>query len=31
MGYCLVSNNEKHFARIPDLDYVNWTKDLRYT
>ncbi len=26
MGYCVVSNNEKHFAQIPDLSYENWTK-----
>lgn len=26
MGYCVVSNNEKHFAKIPDLQHENWTK-----
>ncbi len=25
-GYTLVTNNEKHFAKIPDLDFVNWNK-----
>ena len=23
-GYCVVSNNEKHFSKIPDLPYENW-------
>ena len=23
-GYTLVSNNEKHFKRIPGLDIINW-------
>ena len=27
-GYTLVTNNEKHFNKIPDLMMVNWTKDL---
>ncbi len=26
MGYCVVSNNEKHYARIPDLPYENWAR-----
>ena len=26
MGYCVVSNNEKHFSRIPDLVYENWAR-----
>jgi tRNA(fMet)-specific endonuclease VapC len=25
-GYSLVTNNEKHFAKIPDLDFVNWNR-----
>ena len=25
-GYTLVTNNEKHFKRITDLDIVNWKK-----
>lgn len=25
MGYCVVSNNEKHFSLIPNLDYENWS------
>ena len=24
MGYCVVSNNEKHFQKIPDLRCENW-------
>ncbi len=24
MGYTVVSNNEKHFAKIPDLSFENW-------
>jgi len=24
-GYCVVSNNEKHFSKIPDLQFTNWT------
>ena len=27
-GYTLVTNNEKHFKRIVDLDIVNWKKKL---
>lgn len=27
-GYTLVTNNEKHFKKIPDLKVVNWVKDL---
>lgn len=27
-GYVLVTNNEKHFKKIPDLKIVNWAKDL---
>jgi len=26
MNYILVSNNEKHFSRIPSLQIENWTK-----
>lgn len=26
-GYTLVTNNEKHFKKIPDLKLVNWAKD----
>ena len=26
-GYTLVTNNEKHFKKIPDLKIVNWTKN----
>jgi len=25
-GYTLVTNNEKHFRKIPDLKIVNWAK-----
>ena len=25
-GYCLVTNNVKHFAKIPELKFVNWSK-----
>ena len=25
-GYTLVTNNEKHFSKIPDLSFVNWNK-----
>ncbi|MCK5681081.1 type II toxin-antitoxin system VapC family toxin [bacterium] len=25
LGYCLVSNNEKHFRKITDLELQNWT------
>lgn len=25
-GYTLVTNNEKHFSKIPDLDFVNWNR-----
>jgi tRNA(fMet)-specific endonuclease VapC len=24
-GYCLVTNNERHFRRIPDLTIENWS------
>ncbi len=24
IGYCVVSNNAKHFSKIPDLTYENW-------
>ena len=26
MDYVLLSNNEKHFKRIPSLQIENWTK-----
>ncbi len=26
MGYCVVSNNEKHFRKIANLSYENWAK-----
>lgn len=26
IGYCLVTNNEKHFARIDGLNLENWAK-----
>jgi len=26
LGYTLVTNNEKHFSKIPDLKIVNWMK-----
>jgi len=26
LNYTLVTNNTRHFARIPDLLTVNWTK-----
>ena len=26
MNYSIVTNNEKHFKKIPDLDVINWTK-----
>ena len=25
-GYTLVTNNEKHFSKIPGLDFVNWNR-----
>ena len=25
LGYCVVSNNEKHFRKIPGLELQNWT------
>ena len=27
IGYCVVSNNERHFQKIPGLNYENWAKD----
>lgn len=29
MGYSVVSNNEKHFRKIPDLSCVNWAAPKR--
>ncbi len=26
MGYSIVTNNEKHFKKIPGLSITNWTK-----
>lgn len=26
LGYRLVTNNERHFARVPDLTVENWTR-----
>lgn len=26
VGYCVVSNNDKHFTKIPDIRYENWSK-----
>ena len=26
MNYSVVTNNEKHFKKIPDLDIINWTR-----
>jgi len=26
LGYTVVTNNEKHFKKIPDLKIVNWYK-----
>ncbi len=26
LGYTVVTNNEKHFRKIPDLKITNWTK-----
>ena len=26
LGYTVVTNNEKHFSKIPDLKVVNWMK-----
>jgi tRNA(fMet)-specific endonuclease VapC len=28
MGYSVVSNNEKHFAKLPDVSLENWTVPL---
>jgi len=28
LGYTIVSNNEKHFNNIPDLQVTNWTKSI---
>jgi len=25
-GYCVVTNNERHYAKIPGLEVVNWSK-----
>ena len=25
-GYCVVTNNERHYAKIPGLTVVNWSK-----
>jgi tRNA(fMet)-specific endonuclease VapC len=25
LGYCVVTNNEKHFSKIPGLQFINWT------
>ena len=26
IGYCVVTNNERHYMRIPGLEVVNWAK-----
>lgn len=26
MGYCIVTNNTRHFSKIPDLQFTNWLK-----
>jgi tRNA(fMet)-specific endonuclease VapC len=26
-GYCVVTNNERHYSKIPGLKVVNWTKE----
>ena len=26
MGYCIVTNNESHFRKIPEVKYTNWSK-----
>jgi tRNA(fMet)-specific endonuclease VapC len=26
IGYCVVTNNERHYSKIPGLKVVNWTK-----
>lgn len=26
IGYCVVTNNERHYAKIPGLEVVNWSK-----
>jgi predicted nucleic acid-binding protein len=26
LGYCVVTNNERHFSKIPGLDVVNWAR-----
>ena len=26
MGYCIVTNNERHYAKIPGLEVVNWSE-----
>ena len=25
-GYCVVTNNERHYSKIPGLEVVNWSK-----
>jgi tRNA(fMet)-specific endonuclease VapC len=25
-GYCVVTNNERHYSKIPGLELANWTK-----
>jgi len=29
LGYSVVTNNEKHFSKIPNLKIVNWLKETR--
>ena len=26
-GYCVVTNNERHYSRIPGVTVVNWTRE----
>jgi tRNA(fMet)-specific endonuclease VapC len=26
IGYCVVTNNERHYSKIPGLEVVNWAK-----
>jgi len=27
MNYSIITNNEKHFKKIPGLDVINWAKE----
>jgi predicted nucleic acid-binding protein len=29
IGYSVVTNNQRHFGKIPGLDTINWKKNVR--